>query len=110
MTDPVVLEEKRMLFYQVTGVMFALMVFVYVRITTSATKDKQIWVPPKPAPANPFSPAAVTVPKASEFEATTYGEHELGLLKGAAGQALMGFGTITPSPSSPPHSLHLHLY
>jgi hypothetical protein len=64
----------------VAAVVLSLYFYIFTRAQTN--KDKRtIWVPPKPKPTLPFGlgPAAEPV-KVEDFEMTTYGEYEVGLL------------------------------
>jgi len=90
--DPDVLAEQQLRFMYVTAGVCAVLAYSFLRVYFSSDKSKQIWVPPKKPPANPFAPAPEVKAELTEYEATTYGEHEMGLLRTAVGQAAMAFG------------------
>lgn len=76
------------------GASFTLVATVYFFIYTSikSKKDtKEIWVPPKPAPALPFS-TPPPKPTPDKFEKTTYAAYEEKEIFDAAKSAAMSFG------------------
>lgn len=78
--------------FAVVVVVLSAYYFLYTRVT--ANKDaKKIWVPPKPKPTLPFGLGPAPEPiKIEDFEATTYQEHELKLLKEGVQAVVMSGG------------------
>ena len=76
------------------GASLVLILSVYFFVWQMIQRKKDattIWVPPKPAPALPFSPPPAP-PKPEEFKKTTYEEHETSILKEVAQGALFSCG------------------
>ena len=66
--------------------------YLYTRVT-GQKDDKKIWVPPKPKPSLPFGLGPPPEPiKIEDFEATTYKDHEIKLLKEGVQAVVMSGG------------------
>lgn len=66
--------------------------YLYTRVT-GKKDDKKIWVPPKAKPALPFGLGPAPEPiKIEDFEATTYSEYELKLVKEGVQAVVMSGG------------------
>jgi len=92
-------KDEQVVFYAQSGLtciavlMLTVYYFIYTRVSSQANAKKKIWVPPKAKPALPFGlgPKAEEV-KASDYEETTYEDHEIKQLKEAAQGVLMSVG------------------
>lgn len=92
MTDPAVLQLVRTGFISVVVLVLSGYFFLYTRVT-GKKDDKKIWVPPKAKPALPFGLGPAPEPiKIEDFEATTYSEYELKLVKEGVQAVVMSGG------------------
>ena len=74
------------------SLVLVLTIYFYVWNRIQSQKDiTSIWVPPKPAPAMPFSPPPAA-PKPEDFVKTTYQEHESALVREVATGLLFSCG------------------
>ena len=78
--------------FTVIVLVLSLYYYLYTR-ATNQKDDKKIWVPPKPKPTLPFGLGPPPEPiKIEDFEATTYKEHEVKLLKEGVQSVVMSGG------------------
>jgi hypothetical protein len=79
------IKMAQMVLAAITVLILTLHFLVYTQLGGNKKKDTKIWVPPKAKPVLPFGlgpPAELVKPE--EYETTTYGAHELSLLKQSA--------------------------
>ena len=91
-TDPAVLNEYREYFFIIAAVTAALLIIGYLISSGHKDANKTIYVPPKKLSPSPFAPTPPPPVPPAQWEKTTYGAHEFGLLKSVVGSTAMGFG------------------
>lgn len=73
-------------------VVLSLYYYLYTKVSSSKD-DKKIWVPPKPKPSLPFGLGPAPEPiKIEDFEATTYRDYEVKLVKEGVQAVVMSGG------------------